>query len=227
LAGHVDNDGLMQPLDRRARRWALALTAASAAVVLALAARIHHSGAPLWLDVQGRRVANGHVFGIPLVSGRAARIVISLGDTPTFLILVAIVVLAALILRDRISALVAVAACPLALVLTEVIGKPLVGRRESGDYGFPSGHSTAIALVVAIVALLAYRRWRHRGLVAIAPAAVLVPAMGLALVRVDLHLFSDTIGGTLVGGGTVLGLAWLASVLVATRTSTRERSSTT
>jgi hypothetical protein len=40
-------------------------------------------------------------------------------------------------------------------------------------------------------------------------------------------LFSDTIGGTLVGGGTVLGLAWLASVLVATRTSTRERSSTT
>ncbi len=210
----------MQPLDRRARRWALALTAASAAVVLALSVQIHHSGAPLWLDIQGRRVANGHLFGIPLLSWRAARIIVSLGDTTTYLILVTLVVLAALVLRDRISALVAVAACPLAMLLTEIIGKPLVGRREGDSYGFPSGHSTAIAAVVAVAVLLAYRRGRRWGLVAVAPAAVVVPAMGLALVRVHLHMFSDTVGGALVGGGTVLGLAWLASVLIATRTST-------
>jgi membrane-associated phospholipid phosphatase len=207
----------MQPLDVRDRRWALALTVASAAVVLVLAARIHRSGAPFWLDIQGQRVADGHVFGIPLVPGRAARLMVSLGDTPIFATLMVSVVVAALILRDRMSAVVALVACPLALLATEVIGKPLVGRRESTSYGFPSGHTTAMATLVALVALIAYRRWRRRGLVAIAPTAVLVPAMALALVRINWHLFSDTVAGALVGGGTVLGLAWLASVLMAMR----------
>ncbi|MDQ6614235.1 MAG: phosphatase PAP2 family protein [Actinomycetota bacterium] len=211
----------MQPLDRRDRRRALVLTVAAAAVVLVLAARIHRGGgAPLWLDIQGERVAFGHVLGVPLVPDRAARLVVSLGDTPVFAALVGAVIVVALSLRDRISAVVALVACPLALLAVEVIGKPVIGRREGVGYGFPSGHSTAIATFVALVALLAYRRGRLRGLVVIAPATLLVPAMGLALVRVNFHLLSDSVAGALIGGGTVLGLAGLASVLIAGRAPT-------
>jgi len=210
----------MKPLDRRERRWALAVTAASVALVLLLAAWIHHSAAPFWLDTAGQRVADARVFGLPLVPDRAAVLVISLGDTPTFVTLAVVVVVAALLLRDFIGAVVAAAACPLALSATELIGKPLVGRREgAGGYGFPSGHTTAVATLVALVGLLAYRRWGMRGLSAAAAVAVLVPIMALSLVRANYHLFSDTVAGAVVGGGTVLGLAWLASALVAWRTA--------
>jgi membrane-associated phospholipid phosphatase len=207
----------MEPLNSRDRHWALVLTVASAAVVLVLAARVHHSASPLWLDIQAQRVADGHLFGFPLVPEHAARLLVSLGNTSVFASLIGAVVLAAVLLRDRIGAVVALVAGPLALAATELVGKPLVGRREGGGYGFPSGHTTAIATVVALALLVAYRRGGLRGLLVVAPVAVIVPAMALALMRLNWHLFTDTVAGALVGGGTVLGLAWLASAVVSRR----------
>lgn len=205
----------MEPLDATARRFALGLTLACTAVVLGLAVTVRrHGDSRLWMDAAGQRVADGHIFGIPIIPLTAADHVVTLGGSTVFAVAVLSLVGVALLLRDRLSAVVAVVACPLALLATEVIGKPLVGRREGGTYGFPSGHTTVVATVITLVALVAYRRWQGRGLLVVAPVAILIPVMGFALVRINWHLFSDTVAGALVGCGTVLGLAWLASALV-------------
>lgn len=122
-------------------------------------------------------------------------------------------------LDDRFSATVAVLACPLALTASELVGKPLVGRPEGAGFGFPSGHTTAVATVVALVALIIYCHWHARALIWAAPIAVLLPVMSLSLVRGGEHLFSDTVAGGLLGCGTVLGLAWVVSVALDLRQS--------
>lgn len=203
----------MEPLDRPGRRLALGLTLAGTAVFYLLAATVRRTSG-LWIDGEGRRLAFGHVLGVSVMPFRLANELVRLGTTAFFLSSVAILVVAALTLRDRLSATVAVLAAPVAVLATEKIGKPLIGRQEGHGYGFPSGHTTVIATLVAILALIAYREWRWRGLAVVAPVALVVPLMAVAVVRVNFHRFSDSVGGVLVGFGTVLGIAWFASMAV-------------
>ncbi|HEX3542179.1 MAG TPA: phosphatase PAP2 family protein [Acidimicrobiales bacterium] len=203
----------MEPLDRPGRRLALGLTLAGTALFYLLAATVRRSSR-LWIDVEGQRLAFGHVLGVSIMSFRLASELVRLGTTAFFLSSVAILVVAALTLRDRLSATVALLAAPVAVLATEKIGKPLIGRQEGHGYGFPSGHTTVIATVVAILALIAYREWHWRGLAVVAPVALVVPLMAVAVVRVNFHRFSDSVGGILVGFGTVLGIAWLVSMAV-------------
>jgi membrane-associated phospholipid phosphatase len=203
----------VEPLDRPGRRLALGLTLAGTALFYLLAATVRRSSR-LWIDVEGQRLAFGHVLGVSIMSFGLANELVRLGTTAFFLSSVAILVVAALTLRDRLSATVALLAAPVAVLATEKIGKPLIGRQEGHGYGFPSGHTTVIATVVAILALIAYREWHWRGLAVVAPVALVVPLMAVAVVRVNFHRFSDSVGGILVGFGTVLGIAWLVSMAV-------------
>lgn len=168
----------------------------------------------LWIDTEGHRVAYAHLFVAPILPMAVADGVVVLGSTEVFVLCLVWIVIAALILEDRFLVIVTVLAGPLALIATEVIGKPLVARREGNGLGFPSGHTTAIATSVTLVALAGYRHSRGRGLRIVSPAALLVPLMGLSLVRLHDHLFSDTIAGGLVGCGAVLGVAWIVSSVV-------------
>jgi len=131
---------------------------------------------------------------------------------------IGILTASSLILKDNFSAAVAVTGPPLAVVIAEGLLKPIVGRQENGIYGFPSGHATALAALVASVALLAYRRWGRRALLAAAPFLPLLPlVMTIGLVQTHWHQMSDAIAGDLIGAGTVLGITWGLSVGIARR----------
>lgn len=174
----------MTPLDAKMRRLALVLAAVCAVVVLAVAVKVHRVQAPLRLDVRAGHAVSARPLGIPLVPVRLARPYERLGDTGEFALLVVVVASWAAWVRDRAGAVLAVVGPAVTLVLTEVVGKPFVARREGTAYGFPSGHTAAIAALSMVGLLVAWRRWGRRGLLAAAPPAALAPlAMAVTVVR--------------------------------------------
>jgi len=96
----------------------------------------------------------------------------------------------------------------MAVLLTDVVAKPIVGRRLGGGLAYPSGHATGAA-AVAVMALLLVARWGGpRALLWFGPVALLLPIlMGLALVRFGWHYPTDVVGGTAMGAATVLAVA--------------------
>src|SRR5262245_1036776 len=126
-------------LDRALRRWAALLALALLAVVLVIGARVAHTAGPLHVDRLGARVVD---TPIPHTR-RAFRGLVWLGS-PEF-VAGAVLVLAAwrLAKRDVLGAAATGVAPLLAVVLTEVVAKPLIGRRLSSaghSFAFPSGH---------------------------------------------------------------------------------------
>jgi membrane-associated phospholipid phosphatase len=109
------------------------------------------------------------------------------------------------------AVVVVVAAAVVAAELTLVL-KPLVGRHEfsraHGNY-FPSGHVAGfVALVVATWLLLAPTtgvRW-HRWL-GLAAGAVGAVALSMAVIILQYHVLTDTVGGALIGWATTLAVA--------------------
>jgi undecaprenyl-diphosphatase len=63
---------------------------------------------------------------------------------------------------------------------------------------FPSGH-TAFAAVVAVVLVLAARRWPAK-----AAALLLIPVMAVSRTVVDAHWLTDTIAGAVCGASTAV-----------------------
>ena len=110
--------------------------------------------------------------------------------------------------RDWAALAVCLAGPPLAVLLTDVIAKPLVGRRLYWNLSYPSGHATGAAAVAAVVLVVCHRWKGWRALVVAAPLALALPAvMGVALVRLNWHYPTDVIGGVAMGAATVLALA--------------------
>jgi undecaprenyl-diphosphatase len=201
----------MEPLDQRSRCRALVFCAICVVVVAVLSVMVHGHGAPLAID----RYVDAR---LPVLSARSAHGLHRAGKTDGFVFAVVVLAGVAFSLGDRFSAIVAAVGCPLAATITEWIAKPLVGRHEPPGLGFPSGHTTTAAALAAVAALIAYRRWGKRGLLAVAPVSFLLPAvMALAVIRLQLHYFTDTVGGTLVGYATVAAMGWFLSTILATR----------
>lgn len=129
--------------------------------------------------------------------------------------LVPLAVLAALFLTRRWRAAIFVAVSLLASVAVVQLLKLLFGRSRPeemlvlSDYGsFPSGHTANAATIAAIAVLLVPRLW------VILLGVLWILTMAFSRTLLSVHWLTDTIGGMLVGVGTVLivgamMLAWV------------------
>lgn len=107
--------------------------------------------------------------------------------------------------RDLARAAASVAGPALAVVVTERVAKPLVGRHLTvlGGNSYPSGTVTAVAALAALAVLVVPGWWRL-GAAIVAAAAVV--ATSAAVVALRWHFPTDTLGGACVGVGTVLAV---------------------
>ena len=87
------------------------------------------------------------------------------------------------------------------------IPRPATGLAERQSSSFPSGHVSGVASLAAIVSLIALRHHKRPVLVAVA-SAIVVLLMAFSRIYLDMHWFSDVIGGMLVGG--VIGVGFTA-----------------
>jgi membrane-associated phospholipid phosphatase len=143
-----------------------------------------------------------------------------LGDLKPVVAMTAALVLACLLTRRWRGAVLAAVAVPAAAGITEFVLKPLIGRTLTGDLSFPSGNETRVfALAAAFAVLLADPpRVRIRAVVRLILAlAVLLAAgaVGVALVGLGHHYFTDTVGGAAVGVAVVLATALIIDWVVA------------
>jgi undecaprenyl-diphosphatase len=124
-------------------------------------------------------------------------------------------ILAALLIAKRWRAAVFVAVSLIASVLTVQVLKQLFGRARPeemlviSDFGsFPSGHTANAATLAVIAVLLFPRLW------VLIVGIIWTIAMAFSRTLLSVHWLSDTIGGMLVGAGSVLivgaiMLAWV------------------
>jgi undecaprenyl-diphosphatase len=97
----------------------------------------------------------------------------------------------------------------LALLLTEVVLKPVVHRTHEGALAYPSGHESVPASLATILALLVLQtRWRVRVKAAALAALVLYLVLcAVALVGVFFHYATDTVGAVCLSVTCVLATA--------------------
>jgi membrane-associated phospholipid phosphatase len=174
-------------------------TAAGAVLVIwtALAGiALHGSHGPNRIDRWGFSLLARQPHSLLLVR------VTELGDPAVLVVGSALAALVA-VRRDRWRAAACLCGPVLAAVLVEWVVKPWVGRRYLEVLTFPSGSVTTIAAVSTawVLAVPARLRW-----VAIAAGAVLVVAMGVAVVGLRWHYPTDALGGAAFGVGVVLML---------------------
>ena len=87
---------------------------------------------------------------------------VNLGDPPHVAILVAAVAGAAAAARRWSGVLLTIAGTLVAVMTTELILKPIIGRLSYGHLSFPSGHITAVASVATATAILLSTAQRPR-----------------------------------------------------------------
>lgn len=96
-----------------------------------------------------------------------------------------------------------------AALLTEFALKPLIGRDFDGELAFPSGHvvrAAALATVATVVLLNARGSGPSRAVAAVSVAG-LVGAVALAVVALNWHYTTDTVGGALLSIAVVLAVS--------------------
>jgi undecaprenyl-diphosphatase len=194
------------------RRVAARIAAAGSLVVVALAVAVHGARTGTAFDDRLYAGIVGHL------SARTLDDLLHLSDpVPMLLALGALAGAAAVRRHWRLSAVTVIAPL-LALLLAEVVLKPLVDRTHEGQLAFPSGHETAPACLATILAVLVLRTgWRVP-----AKAAALTALVGyltlcaIALVGAFLHYVTDTIGSVCLSVACVL-----ATALVVDRQFTR------
>ena len=109
-------------------------------------------------------------------------------------------------------ALVACAAVPLAIELTELVLKPLVGRGPARGLLYPSGHVTGVAATVTLVVVLVGFRIQRRLAIGLLVGVALAGCAGAALAAVATHAHGplDTVAG--LPTGAAVALAWMLAV---------------
>jgi membrane-associated phospholipid phosphatase len=192
------------PAGRRRGREARTELAAGAVLVGATAV------GGLWFAL---RPGSGKIDGwlLDLVGASRSRWFIDITNLhhPWVIVLGAVVAAAVTFPRDRPRSLACLVGPPLALLVCELVFKPLVGRTLGGSLSYPSG-STVGAAALAVVAVLATPpRWRP--LTAVIGAAYAV-WMTVAVVALGWHYPTDALAGLAFGVGVVLladGASWL------------------
>jgi membrane-associated phospholipid phosphatase len=107
------------------------------------------------------------------------------------------------VFRDWRRAIACVAGSALAIVITQIIAKPLVGDTALGfgGHSYPSGTVTAVAAYVTAITVGIPRRIRPE-VVLVGIAAVC--AVSGAVIAARWHFATDALGGALVGVGSVI-----------------------
>jgi membrane-associated phospholipid phosphatase len=113
----------------------------------------------------------------------------------------------ATIRRDRARAAALLAGPLCAVIGTDVIVKPVVGRTFHGVLSFPSGSVAAVAALGTVAVLATPDRWRWGAGVAGGTVTVL---MAVAVIGLGWHYPTDTLGGLALGSGAVLLLDCVA-----------------
>lgn len=127
------------------------------------------------------------------------------GGTWVATYLIPLVILAALLIARRWRAAVFVLVSLLASVAMVQLLKSLFGRARPGemlvtsDFGsFPSGHTANAATMAVLAVLLFPRLW------VLLLGVLWTLAMAFSRTLLSVHWLTDTIGGMLIGAGTVL-----------------------
>jgi membrane-associated phospholipid phosphatase len=128
---------------------------------------------------------------------------------PVVIVLGAVVIAAVAFPRDRTRAVACLLGPPLALLTSELVIKPWVGRTLGGGLSYPSGSTVgASALGVALVLAVPARRRT----VTVVAATAYALWMAIAVVSLQWHYPTDAAAGLAYGAGAVLlldGGAWL------------------
>jgi len=179
-----------------ARPWAAALLACCALLVAVLGVLFAHQARADWLD---------QAVDSPIITWPGAAIVVGC------------------LLTGRLNgAVLAAVAVPAAVGLDDGLLKPLVHRTCLGVLTYPSGHTTAmftLAAVVTVLLLVSPQRPGAGALRALIPAAacVLGVVVAIAVIGLQWHYFTDTVAGAAVGIGMVCGLALVLDLPAARR----------
>jgi membrane-associated phospholipid phosphatase len=200
-----------QPLLRAAsRRWAAALLAGCVTLVAVLGVLFagHSSADPLDNAIDSPIVdwLGPHVGLLLWLAGPGTTV-------PAVVVSVAIV--AGCLVAGRLNgAVLGAVAAPIAVALAEGLLKPLVNRTFSGQFSYPSGHSTTVFSLVATLTVLLVAgprprtvRWRVLSRLIPAVACLLGLGVATAVIALRYHYFTDTLAGAAVGIGTVCALA--------------------
>ncbi len=120
------------------------------------------------------------------------------------MVILGIAVLIALV-RRRWRLAVVVALCPVLSVIATRLLKPLFGRYKGDALAYPSGHTTVVITVMAMLVLAAgVSVWL------LLVAGVVTAIGGLSMAATDLHYLTDNIGAVFLASATVC-LAVLAA----------------
>ena len=120
------------------------------------------------------------------------------------MVILGIAVLIALV-RRRWRLAVVVALCPVLSVIATRLLKPLFGRYKGDALAYPSGHTTVVITVMAMLVLAAgVSVWL------LVVAGVITAIGGLSMAATDLHYLTDNIGAAFLASATVC-LAVLAA----------------
>jgi undecaprenyl-diphosphatase len=157
-----------------------------------------------WADARIQGGLGGQWRGLQYLAG--------IGDLTPVVVMISVLVLACLVTRRGRGAVLAAVAVPAAAGLAELVLKPLVGRTLLGALSFPSGTETRVFAVAAVFAVLMADPVRPRIPAAVrlaAAVAVLLAAVavGVAMVALNQHYFTDTLGGAAVGTAAALATA--------------------
>lgn len=201
-------------LPAAARSIAAAVAVVCLAVTAFLGVWVTYQKNPDWLDAtvgaKAHAVLGGHQWLLTLLIWPG-------GPGPVTVMAVALALACLARRRYREAALVAISV-PAASMITELVLKPLIGRLMWSTLSFPSGHTTSVFALAAVLTVLLIGR-PGVGLpravrAAIALTAALVAALvAFALVAEGVHYFTDTVAGAAVGIGTVLVTALLLDLL--------------
>jgi membrane-associated phospholipid phosphatase len=144
---------------------------------------------------------------------RLVSFLVEIGDpVPVTVITVALVVIC-LATRRWNGAVLAAVAGPAAALLTEALLKPLIDRTLRGMLSFPSGHTTGTFALAGVGLVLLAGPSRPplpaaaRALLVLAGYLV-ATAVGVAMVDLGAHYFTDTVAGAAVGTAVVLVTAF-------------------
>ena len=189
------------------RRAAVVVILLAILVLAMLALRYAHQEAPGRLD----RTLDVYIRTHLRQAQSLTRALISLAEPPQAAILVAALAGAAALARRWSGVMLLLGGTLTAVVISEVILKPLIGRLRYGHLTFPSGHATAMAAIATATAILLVGAQRPRGValrLCVSLAAIVVAAsVAIALVAQHVHYATDTVAGCCVAVAVVLTMA--------------------